>query len=310
MALEAITRMPIKLIRRIRTLRRKDCKFSLCKVHQGFHSHEQKQKGGPILPDPLFQKILIYACPFDLYKWRRVNRATKEYVDNRILEIKGLKVEKKSLAKKNGLSSGGDQVGYSCLEWQVHSSAQIAIRINDSPRGFSCVELIVDEKWKSKDVIVLCQIMNTFRKSINSAIIDAPIAEMVVVGLSELELNRWYAYLCTLKVFSGLILRLDTPENRRRDEEVYWPKLTHLVIRTTQNGSEHLARILNYGVRSNCVIDRQVVDELRVEFTDVEKYNPSLVQNLYQFRCWIGSVGFGDRFRHMFRGGHITEAAC
>ncbi|KHN79117.1 hypothetical protein Tcan_14478 [Toxocara canis] len=59
-------------------------------------------------------------------------------------------------------------------------------------------------------------------------------------------------------------------------------------------------RVLDYGVRSNFVIDRRRIEELRVQFTDVDKWNQNLSRNLYHFRCWAGSAGFGERFRQQF----------
>lgn len=41
------------------------------------------------------------------------------------------------------------------------------------------VEILVDNHWTSKDVIMLCGAMNIFRKSLKKISLDAPIVELV-----------------------------------------------------------------------------------------------------------------------------------
>ncbi|VDM40168.1 unnamed protein product [Toxocara canis] len=225
--------------------------------------------------------------------------------------------------------------GYGCWEWQRFHKAHVSIRLVPCAGSGSKerVELVVDERWRSADVTAVCRSMGAFRKSIVRAVIDAPIAEMVrslpnchpsrpvtplpvrplalvsspnfypldvlVVSLSVIDLSRWYAYLCILKAFEGVDLHLSATRHVRMDD-IYWPNLAYLTVRTSQKDSEHLARVLDYGVRSNFVIDRRRIEELRVQFTDVDKWNQNLSRNLYHFRCWAGSAGFGERFRQQF----------
>lgn len=41
------------------------------------------------------------------------------------------------------------------------------------------LEIVVSDKWTSKDLNILSQILQSFKGNIESAIVDAPIVEMV-----------------------------------------------------------------------------------------------------------------------------------
>lgn len=59
-------------------------------------------------------------------------------------------------------------------------------------------------------------------------------------------------------------------------------------------------RILDYGVRSQLVVDRRNLESLKVIITDMTLYTKALNRNLYHFRCWAGSAGFDDRYCQQF----------
>ncbi|KHN79137.1 hypothetical protein Tcan_14482 [Toxocara canis] len=238
-----------------------------------------------------------------------IGTAHSKYVDERISNVIEIDVHKACIedattsatASLIGTAHSKQVNGYGCWEWQRFHKAHVSIRLVPCAGSGSKerVELVVDERWRSADVTAVCRSMGAFRKSIVRAVIDAPIAEMLVVSLSVIDLSRWYAYLCILKAFEGVDLHLSATRHVRMDD-IYWPNLAYLTVRTSQKDSEHLARVLDYGVRSNFVIDRRRIEELRVQFTDVDKWNQNLSRNLYHFRCWAGSAGFGERFRQQF----------
>lgn len=106
-------------------------------------------------------------------------------------------------------------------------------------------------------------------------------------------------------------LRLSQPLSASNDKagqnskpSFYWPSAEVILIRATKASSIHLARLLDYGVRSQLVMDRQKVEGLKIVLTDVasdsDKKNSVLNRNLYQFRCWIGSAGFDGRLQELY----------
>ncbi|CAK5007850.1 unnamed protein product [Meloidogyne enterolobii] len=71
-----------------------------------------------------------------------------------------------------------------------------------------------------------------------------------------------------------------------------------------------LGKVLNYGVRSNLVMDKRQLNcfSLQVCVKDanraalgVAQRPKQLVRNLYHFRCWAGSPGFDERFSQQWK---------
>lgn len=145
---------------------------------------------------------------------------------------------------------------------------------------------------------------------------------------------------------------MDSQANESDPDSLYWPKAKTLLIRTNESESIHLARcvkswkflhflyysfafrVLNYGVRSNLVIDRRRLDQLSLHVSvamsslSVSKSLPTLspssrnnsslcaaqrpkelVRNLYHFRCWAGSPGFDERFQQQWHVGNREAMA-
>uniref|UniRef100_A0A915B1J2 F-box domain-containing protein n=1 Tax=Parascaris univalens TaxID=6257 RepID=A0A915B1J2_PARUN len=304
---KTVAAMPVRLICCLRSMRRiKSSIAHLQAMHsQGMHKTQRKQQ---TLPDSLLFHVLDFALPLDLCSWRRVSKSFKGYVDRRISNVTEIEVRKMGIEEGRASTStllipasNRETVGYVRCEWQNFRKARVTIRLLCAANGASGdrIELIVDQSWSSADVTALCQSMAAFRKSVVRATIDAPIAEMLVVSLSVIDLSRWYAYLCMLKAFEGVDLHLSAAK-RVCNDDIYWPNLVSLTVRTSQKDSEHLARVLDYGVSSNLVIDRRRIEQLHVQLTDVYEWNDNLLKNLYCFRCWAGSAAFGDRFRQKF----------
>ncbi|KAK0424518.1 hypothetical protein QR680_008709 [Steinernema hermaphroditum] len=244
------------------------------------------------LPEDLLFRIVdlcVADAPLDVFRWRAVSRAFRNHVDR---DVFGALTELD--AKKDDLEAivGAEEC------WQKPSGAHIAIRVS-APK----VEIIVDRCWTSKDVAAACGAMNAFRHNVQKVTIDAPISELIVVSLSMIDLSRWYAFQCFMKAVNdhemhlarGQVSSAATPSASE-----YWPFVTHLAIRTTEKDSNHLARIIDYGVRSQFVINRRVLQDLRVVLTDVASSTQCLQRNLYHFRCWAGSAGFDDRFSQQY----------
>lgn len=78
-----------------------------------------------------------------------------------------------------------------------------------------------------------------------------------------MDLDRWYAFQCFLQAIndSQLHLRFTQPQvsyfNDKDKPSFYWPNAQVLIIRTTKEGSIHLARLIDYGVPLSSAIVRQ-----------------------------------------------------
>ncbi|KAE9555311.1 hypothetical protein FO519_001470 [Halicephalobus sp. NKZ332] len=187
--------------------------------------------------------------------------------------------------------------------WFIHpGGCKVLTRFPD----MDSVQIVVDDHWNSKDVIVLDEVIGMFRNSVEEIVLDAPIVELIIASLSMIDLDRWYAFLCFMKATNNneMHLSLDRVAHSPFEEnELYFPEGRQLVIRTTERDSAHLARILDYGVRSQLVVNRQKLDVIKVIVTDVPQLTRSkkeLNRNILRFRCWAGSAGFDDRYQQSY----------
>lgn len=129
---------------------------------------------------------------------------------------------------------------------------------------------------------------------------NASIFIQTFVGIAEWQ--KLSALLMNGKIASGdvncvSLVDSTTPPSAAKlvgQSHTYWTvQIPSSIIRV-------FCRVLDYGVRSNLVIDRRRIEQLHVQLTDVYKWNDDLLKNLYCFRCWAGSAAFGDRFRQQF----------
>ncbi|VDN22741.1 unnamed protein product [Cylicostephanus goldi] len=364
--------MPLQLIRRLSFRHRRNQenaeknitetmrKASSCK---GLLKNERAEDK-PRLPDDLLLRIIDQCDAIEQIRMRAVCKTIKSHVDKKIKKITYLNVEKRDIDTASGRG------------WARHRHAQVSLKMR-----MNTARIVVDSRWTSRDVSTVVGAMSVYRKTILEATIDAPIAELVsfssflciflrstlVVSLSALDLNRWYAFQCFMKAMDvfdedmhmdcdfvnpgesasialspfrsrnscarasqrvcarmpwvGPRLRLTFPVQKG----VYWPNIQHLSVRTTEQQAPHLARVIDYGVQCNWVLDRRNLCRLRIIFTDLDA-SPSrkVSRHVYHFRhsafttcayrfataahvdararvaCWAGSAGFDHRYEQQF----------
>ncbi|KAI6182165.1 hypothetical protein M3Y97_00350900 [Aphelenchoides bicaudatus] len=277
----------------------------------------------PFLPEELIFKCLDnIENPFELARYRRVNHAFRDYVDQRfanIVEMDASRVafdclsmssvscdSESSCSTSSSIVNDSSSVILNQKLWYTHPAGhKILMRLENNR-----VELLVDECWTSKEVIMLCGAVSVFRFNLRQITLDAPIIELIIASLSLIDLERWYAYLCYMQAINDNQVHLRFTQsqtstiNEKTKPSFYFPNAERLTIRTTKESSINLARLLDYGVRSQLVMDRQKLDELLIVITDVindaDKTNRILNRNLYHFRCWAGSAGFDERFKQHY----------
>uniref|UniRef100_A0A1I8A3F4 F-box domain-containing protein n=1 Tax=Steinernema glaseri TaxID=37863 RepID=A0A1I8A3F4_9BILA len=290
----------MSLIRRLSSRAKKSTGQQLRKLSSFSARHQQSSSTESIpeadecccaLPENLLFRIVdlcLQDAPVDVCRWRAVSRSFRDHIDRELFgaltELDAKKADLDALLEEDGC-------------WQRASGAAVALRVS-SPK----VEIVVSCSWTSKDVTAVCGAMNVFRHAVQKVTVDAPIAELIVVSLSMIDLNRWYAFQCFMKAVNDHEMHLARGQvgSNAANASEYWPAVSQLVIRATEKDTTHLARILDYGVRSQFVINRRVLQELRVVLTDVASSNQGLQKNLYHFRCWAGSAGFDDRFSQQY----------
>lgn len=238
----------------------------------------------PRLPDDLLLRIIDQCSAIEQIRLRSVNRAVRIHVDRKIKKITHLNVEKRDIDTATGNG------------WSRHRNAQVSLKMQQNT-----AKIVVDSRWTSRDVSTVVGAMSIYRKTVLEATIDAPIAELLVVSLSALDLNRWYAFQCYMKAMDVFEEDMHMDCDFVHPGEVYWPQIQNLTVRTTEQQAPHLARVIDYGVQCNWVLDRRNLCRLRIIFTDLNA-TPSrkVSKHLYHFRCWAGSAGFDHRYEQQF----------
>uniref|UniRef100_A0A914W097 F-box domain-containing protein n=1 Tax=Plectus sambesii TaxID=2011161 RepID=A0A914W097_9BILA len=241
---------------------------------------DEKRIRQPPLPDTLLQMIFAASSPFDLIQWRAVSKDVCRLIDIRFASVHQLEVRKADINTTLASAPG---------VWHRHPSAQVLMQLTDGK-----ATLVVDEQWTTRDVSSVAEALHLFHRNVRSVQLDAPIVELVVVALSAMELNRWYAFLCYMKAFNSTELHL--MYNWTKSKGVYFPMAENLTVRTTAEQSCHLARVVDYGVCSKHIIDRQKVKKLCVQLVDVKECKGLVSQHICTFRNWIGTIGFDSRY--------------
>ncbi|RCN38091.1 F-box domain protein [Ancylostoma caninum] len=256
-------------------------KASSCK---GLQRGERVQEDKPRLPEDLLLRIVDHCDAIEQIRMRAVCKTVKNHVDRKLKKITRLNVEKRDIDTASGKG------------WARHRHAQVSLKMR-----MNTAKIVVDSRWTSRDVSTVVGAMSVYRKTILEATIDAPIAELLVVSLSALDLNRWYAFQCYMKAMDVFDEDMHMDCDFVNPGEVYWPHIQHLTVRTTEQQAPHLARVIDYGVQCNWVLDRRNLCRLRIIFTDLDA-TPSrkVSRHLYHFRCWAGSAGFDHRYEQQF----------
>ncbi|CAI4226776.1 unnamed protein product [Auanema sp. JU1783] len=296
--------MPLKLIRKLsfrhkKSADRDDLKITAAcsngTMHKSSSSKGLFQRGSTSsvdtnnstssFPEEVLLKIVDSADIFEQIRLRAVCKTIKNHVDNKLKPYTHLDVQKADVRQMTSSSDG----------WVLGENSQVAIKLKEKK-----VRIVVDRKWTARDIQAIVGLMSVFRKSVIEATIDAPIAELLVVSISALDLNRWYAFQCFMKAMDAMDEDMHLQCEFTNPGEVYWPKVQHLTIRTTEREAPHLDRVIDYGVKCNFVLERRNLHRLRIVFVDIEMTTKTVSKHLYNFRCWAGSAGFDHRFEQQF----------
>uniref|UniRef100_A0A0K0F7W9 F-box domain-containing protein n=1 Tax=Strongyloides venezuelensis TaxID=75913 RepID=A0A0K0F7W9_STRVS len=300
-----------QLFRRL-DLRRKTRKFEKKKKHlssslssistqtSGFASMGSIESlSEQVLPNCLLFKILDYNDNvYDLVKLREVSREFKTYIDNRMSYYHFMDVKKGNINSTIGSS-------YTYGNWYFNNSKSLALRISRrskviSKKNINCIphflEVIVDDQWSSTDVNRLLSLLRFFRKYPKQLILDAPIAELIVVSLSSIDVNRWYAFQCFMKITNDFEMRMSIINvNKRRqsvpinslisiqnnnklpndkeittnyNKNVFWSSVSTFTIRIFEKQEGHLLRLIDYNVKMDKFFDKDRLDKLKLEINE------------------------------------------
>lgn len=170
------------MIRQIPNVRKRSKNFSRgCSV-----APDTKVSKLPQLPQDLFIKCIDQINnPFELCRLKSINSTIFQYVQERFDKVVEIDVRKIKLTTISPELSDLPKPPYLTTEilsvdnkiWHIHRhGCKVLARFADNGRR---IEIVVNDQWTSKDVILLHHIMEIFRKSLQSITLDAPIVELV-----------------------------------------------------------------------------------------------------------------------------------
>ncbi|CAI5438891.1 unnamed protein product [Caenorhabditis angaria] len=261
--------------------------MKLMKSSEKLDDIQQQQNIMNSLPLDMLKIIVDRMNFFEQMKMTRICKEMNSYLMEKWRMIKKLDIRKKDINEATSSSN-----------WHRHSKSYVAIQIIDDTAF-----MVIDEQWTSGDLYVLLSMMHLFHDWVEVVEMDAPIAELTVVSLSDITLEKWYTFQCLMKAFNNFDTDFHLESDFISDRQIYWPCVRELTIRTKAAQANHLARVLDYGVKSAYVVDRKLLDKLRIVFDDMEGMTNKIVnKHIYHFRCWAGSVGWDHRYETQFLG--------
>ncbi|ULU14019.1 hypothetical protein L3Y34_016496 [Caenorhabditis briggsae] len=238
------------------------------------------------MPMHLMIHIIDQMSFFEQIRLARLCKEVKEHLDEKFQKIRKLELRKRDI----------DEACASDEQFERHSKAYVAVKIEEDT---ACV--VIDDAWVVADFYVFLGILEVLREGVETVEMDAPIAELIVISMSNISLERWYAFQCILKAFNDVYEDLHLDSGFIADRDTFWPKCSDIVIHATKAQAAALGRILDYGVKSGYVFDRRTMDHLRLEFEDLDGFEDKAInKQIYYFRCWTGSLGWDHRYEIVF----------
>ncbi|UMM14954.1 hypothetical protein L5515_002574 [Caenorhabditis briggsae] len=255
---------------------------------------EKPDDSDPIfdMPMHLMIHIIDQMSFFEQIRLARLCKEVKEHLDEKFQKIRKLELRKRDI----------DEACASDEQFERHSKAYVGVKIEEDT---ACV--VIDDAWVVADFYVFLGILEVLREGVETVEMDAPIAELIVISMSNISLERWYAFQCILKAFNDVFEDLHLDSGFIADRDTFWPKCSDIVIHATKAQAAALGRILDYGVKSGYVFDRRTMDHLRLEFEDLDGFEDKAInKQIYYFRCWTGSLGWDHRYEIVFNNNQPT----
>jgi hypothetical protein len=165
------------------------------------HSHPSSsslEAYGELPPNVLSEWIDTLENPFKLWQLRQISKEASAQITSRFSQIKQMDVRRitfDNIELDFDYESG--EVEYDNQTWYFHPAGHNVIARFPS---LMSVELLVDDHWSSKDVVALHESISMFRLSVEQIYLDAPVVELIIASLSIIDLERFHAFLCFLKV--------------------------------------------------------------------------------------------------------------
>ncbi|VDM46666.1 unnamed protein product [Toxocara canis] len=241
-------------------------------------------------------RIFDYCTPYDLIKWKQVCKHWNELISDRFENILYLDVYRLDM---HVLLNQLDEEDGKLFE---HPSAQILIQLNQRS-----ATIIVHDKWTSKDVHKVFEAIRMFGRTAHTVMIDACIAELMIAGLSSMDLGRWYAFQCYLRSLNGSTQEDNVHAHcvRCNTQRILLPNLKELTVRVSVNEYPCLSRLMDYGVSPEAIFDVEQLQLFRLCLPCIEKElsrseiafcKRRYSRHIRTFKSWIDAQALQERY--------------
>ncbi|CAJ0577141.1 unnamed protein product, partial [Mesorhabditis spiculigera] len=240
------------------------------------------------LPENVWQKIFDHSSPYDVARWRGVNKKFDGMVKKRYETILYLDVWRMNLNEllPAPYDNDGDFFRHPTANLLMHVEAHSAI-------------IVIHHEWSLKDVVKLWQGLQAFRTTAQTIMLDASVFELTMAGLALRDISRWFTFMCSLTRSKEDRVVLKTKPGRFADEP-FFPKVKELTIRTTYAELKQLRRVPEYGVPTSHLFDESALQLLRLNIANGKQttshQNTRCTPFLIYFKRWLNTSGMGEKY--------------
>nr|CDJ83912.1 Cyclin F-box domain containing protein [Haemonchus contortus] len=144
---------------------------------------QRKQVFAQELPDSVWNLVFDYSSPFDVMKWRRVNKQMKRVVDNRVRSTLYLDVLRMDITQilPRGVLGDGDFFRHPTCNLLAHHEHRSIL-------------FAAHSQWTSKEAEKLCAAIQFYGKFVHTVTLDSSIAELCVGGQSTTDIGSWFTF--------------------------------------------------------------------------------------------------------------------
>ncbi|CAJ0590861.1 unnamed protein product [Cylicocyclus nassatus] len=144
---------------------------------------QTKKKPTVELPDNVWNLIFDYSSPFDVIKWRRVNKQFKRITDSRVKRTLYLDVLRMDITQilPKGVMGDGDFFRHPTCNLLGHHE-------------YRSLLLAAHAQWTAKEAAKLLRAVQFFGKNAHTIMIDSSIAELFVAGQCTTDIPAWFAF--------------------------------------------------------------------------------------------------------------------
>uniref|UniRef100_A0A0N5AI24 FBD domain-containing protein n=1 Tax=Syphacia muris TaxID=451379 RepID=A0A0N5AI24_9BILA len=171
--------------------------------------------------------------------------------------------------------------------------------------------MILQEQCTARDVVKFFGAISFFGKFVRNLTTDAGIFELMIAGLSSMDLTRWHAFRCYLKILNhnDLVDTIHVHCIKKTTNGLLLPNLTELTICVPVDEISCLSRFMDYGVSCNSIYSCRNLCLLRLNlpnylnflpYSDEASYIHRFNRHVQLFKDWSNANSLEERYTQKY----------